>query len=140
MARIIAAAVVAFFAWSIIWVGSEKILSAIWPEWYGVHQVAFEKAVKDGGAFTPDTTILVMNIIRAAIVSAFSGYLAALIAGENRRSPLILGVMLVAFCLMIVAMSWNCVPLWYQVLLITPMIPMTIGGGKLKKFAPARVT
>ena len=135
MVRIILGAIAGFIAWSIIWVGSEKALSAIWPQWYGAHQVAFEAAVKNGGAFTADTTILLMNIVRGSIVSVLSGFLAALIAGENRRSPLILVVLLVAFGLVIVAMSWNYVPLWYHIVFASLLIPMTMVGGKLRKFA-----
>ena len=133
MGRIILGAIVGFVVWSVIWVGSEKIMSAIWPEWYGAHQVAFEAAVKDGGAFTPDTTILVMNIVRGSIVSIICGFLAALIARENRRSPLILGVLLVAFSLVIVAMSKGIVPAWYLTILTILLLPMTMLGGNLKK-------
>ena len=82
-----------------------------------------------------DTTILLMNIVRGSIVSVISGFLAALIAGENRRSPLILVVLLVAFGLVIVAMSWSYVPLWYHIIFTALLVPMTMVGGKLKKFA-----
>jgi len=133
MVRIILGAIAGFFAWSIVWVGSEKILSAIWPQWYGAHQVAFEAAIANGGQFTPDTTILLMNIVRGSIVSAMSGFLAAVIAGENKRSPLILGVLLVAFDLLIVVLSWRLVPLWYGIIFTALLIPMTIIGGRLKK-------
>ncbi|HSE24916.1 MAG TPA: hypothetical protein VLB68_24865 [Pyrinomonadaceae bacterium] len=135
MVRIVLGAIVGFFAWSIVWVGSEKIFSAIWPAWYGAHQHAFEAAIATGGQFTPDTTILVMNIVRGAIVSAMAGFLAALIAGENKRSPLILGVLLLAFDLLIVVLSWRHVPLWYGVIFTVLLIPMTILGGKLKTTA-----
>jgi hypothetical protein len=133
MVRIILGAIAGFFAWSIVWVGSEKILSAIWPQWYGAHQVAFEAAIASGGQFTPDTTILLMNIVRGSIVSAMSGFLAAVIAGENKRSPLILGVLLLAFDLLIVVLSWRLVPLWYGIIFTALLIPMTIIGGRLKK-------
>ena len=135
MVRIILGAIAGFIAWSMIWVGSEKVLSAIWPEWYGANQVAFEAAVQNGGAFTADTTILLMNIVRGSIVSVISGFLAALIAGENRRSPLILGVLLVAFGLVIVAMSWSYVPLWYHIMFTSLLIPMTMVGGNFKKLS-----
>jgi len=133
MVRIILGAIAGFFAWSIVWVGSEKILSAIWPQWYGAHQVAFEAAIANGGQFTPDTTILLMNIVRGSIVSAMSGFLAAVIAGGNKRSPLILGVLLLAFDLLIVVLSWRLVPLWYGIIFTALLIPMTIIGGRLKK-------
>src|SRR4030095_9876301 len=132
MVRIVLGAIAGFFAWSIVWVGSEKILSAIWPEWYGAHQLAFEAAIQNGGQFTPDTKILLMNIVRGAIVSAMAGFLAALISGENKRSPLLLGFLLLAFDLLIVVLSWRHVPLWYGVIFTALLIPMTIIGGKLK--------
>ncbi|HEY6119240.1 MAG TPA: hypothetical protein VIV66_04725 [Pyrinomonadaceae bacterium] len=132
MVRIVLGAIIGFFAWSIVWVGSEKILSAIWPQWYGAHQIAFEAAIANGGQFTPDKTILLMNIVRGSIVSAMAGFLAALIAGENKRSPLLLGVLLLAFDLLIIVLSWRLVPIWYGVIFTALLIPMTILGGKLK--------
>jgi hypothetical protein len=132
MVRIVLGVIAGFFAWSIVWVGSEKILSAIWPEWYGAHQLVFEAAVANGGQFTADTTILLMNIVRGSIISVMSGFLAALIAGENKRSPLVLGFLLVAFGLLIVVLSWPYVPIWYHIIFTALLIPMTIMGGKLK--------
>lgn len=134
MGRIILGAIVGFLVWSVIWVGSEKAMSAIWPDWYGVHQVAFEKAVTEGGDFTPDTAILIMNILRGALLAILAGFLAAVIARENKRAPLILGVLLVAFCAMIMSMAKSYVPLWYMIIFTLVFIPMAIIGGKLKKF------
>lgn len=135
MGRVILGAIVGFVVWSVIWVGSEKIMSAIWPDWYGVHQVAFEKAVTEGGDFTPDTTILVMNIVRGAILAILAGYLAAVIARETKRSTLILGVLLVAFCAMIMSMAKSYVPLWYMIIFTLVFIPMAMIGGQLKRSA-----
>lgn len=133
MVRIILGIVVGFIVWSIIWLGSEQVLSTIWPKWYGTHQLAFEAAVSNDSPFTADTTILLMNVVRGSIISVMCGFLAAVIAGENRRAPVILGLLLVAFGLLIVFMSWSYVPLWYHVIFTALLIPMTILGGKLKK-------
>ena len=135
MVRVVLGVIAGFLAWSIVWVGSEKVLSAMWPEWYGAHQLAFEAAVANGGQFTADTTILFMNIVRGSTVSVMSGFLAALIAGERKRSPLILGVLLVAFGLLIVVLSWPYVPIWYHVIFTALLIPMMMMGGKLKTAA-----
>jgi len=135
MVRVVLGVIAGFLAWSIVWVGSEKVLSAMWPAWYGAHQLAFEAAVANGGQFTADTTILFMNIVRGSTVSVMSGFLAALIAGEHKRSPLILGVLLVAFGLLIVVLSWPYVPIWYHVIFTALLIPMTMMGGKLKTAA-----
>jgi hypothetical protein len=61
-----------------------------------------------------------------------SGFLAALITGENKRSPLVLGFLLVAFGLLVVVLSWPYVPIWYHIIFTALLIPMTIVGGKLK--------
>jgi hypothetical protein len=135
MIRIVLGIIAGFFAWAIVWVGSEKILSAIWPEGYGAHQLAFQAAIEhgpDASGFTADTTVLLTHIVLGSIVSVMSGFLAALIAGENKRTPLILGFLLVAFGLLKVVMSWPYVPIWYHVIFTAILIPMTIMGGKLK--------
>jgi hypothetical protein len=131
MLRIALGVIAGFLAWPIVWVGSEKILSAIWPEGYGAHQRAFEAAIKNGGPFTADTTLLLTQIVLGSIVSVMSGFLAALIAGENIRAPLVLGFLLAAFGLLKVVMSWPYVPIWYHVIFTALLIPMTIMGGKL---------
>ena len=132
MVRIVLGVIAGFFAWSIVWVGSEKILSAIFPESFGAHQLAFEAAVTNGGQFTADTTFLLMHIALCSIVSVMSGFLAVLIAGENKRTPLVLGFLLVAFGLLKVVLSWPYVPIWYHVIFTALLLPMTILGGKLK--------
>ena len=132
MVRIVLGVIAGFFAWAIVWVGSEKILSAIWPEWFGAHQTAFQAAIEHGGQFTADSTILLMHIVLGSIISVMSGFLAALIAGENKRAPLVLGLLLLAVGLLKLFMSWPYVPIWYHVIFTAILLPMTIMGGRLK--------
>jgi hypothetical protein len=132
MVRLILGVIAGFFAWAIAWFGSEKILSAIWPEEYGAHQLAFQSAIENGGQFTADTTLLLIHIVLGTIVSLMAGFLAALIAGENRRAPLVLGCLLVAFGLLKAVLSWPYVPIWYHIIFTALLMPMTIMGGKLK--------
>ena len=132
MVRIFLGVIAGFFAWAIVWVGSEKVLSAIFPEGYGAHQAAFQSAVENGSSgFTVDTTLLLMHIVLGSIVSVMSGFLAALIAGENKRAPLVLGFLLLAVGLLKVVMSWPYVPIWYHVIFTALLLPMAIIGGKL---------
>lgn len=132
MVRIILAVIAGFFAWAFAWVGSEIVLSAIWPDWYGAHQRAFTAAIKTGGAFSADTTVLIIHIVCAAIVSVVAGFLAAMIARENQRAPLALGVLLTAFAVLKAVMSWPYVPVWYHVLFTVLLIPMVMVGGRLR--------
>jgi len=130
MVRIVLGVIGGFIAWLIAWIGSEKILSAIW-EGFGAHQRAFEEAVKNGGEFTADTTMLITHIVLGSIVSVMSGSVATLIAGENTRAPLVLGFLLLAVGLLKAVMSWQYVPIWYHVIFTAILLPMAIMGGKL---------
>lgn len=132
MLRIILGVTAGFFAWIIVWVGSEKILSAIWPKWFGVQQRAFQAAIENGGPFAPDTSFLLTQIVCAAIITVMSGFLAALIAGETQRTPLILGILLLAMGLLKAIMSWRYVPIWYHIIFTGILLLMAIAGGKLK--------
>ncbi len=133
MLRIVLGVIAGFLGWVIVWVGIEKILIAVLPEWYGAPQLAFQEAVeKGGGQFTAETRLLISHVVIGSIVSVIAGYLAALIAGENSRAPLAVGVLLlVAIGLVKVVMSWPYVPMWYHVIFTAILLPMTILGGKL---------
>ena len=131
MVRIVFGVIAGFFAWLIVWVVTEKVLSALWPA-FGVHQHAFEEVVKNGGQFTANTTMLLTHIVVGSLIAVLSGFLAALIAGGNKRAPLVLGVVLLALGLLKVVMSWPYVPLWYHVIFTAILLPMAVVGGRLK--------
>ena len=133
MLRIVLGVIAGFLAWGILWVGSEMGLSAVSPEWYGVHLRAFQSAIENGGQFTANSTLLLIQIVLGSIVSMTSGLLAALIAGENKRAPLVLGFVLVALGLLKAALSWPYVPIWYHLIFTALLLPMAIVGGRLKR-------
>jgi hypothetical protein len=135
MVRIVLGVIAGFFAWALVWFGIEQMLSALWPEWYGAPQRAFQEAIEKGGQFTAATRLLLMHIVIGSIVSVLAGWLAALSARENKRAPLVLGLLLLAFGLLKAALSWPYVPLWYHVLFTALLLPMTMLGGKLKTAA-----
>lgn len=130
MLRIVLGAIAGLISWIILWVGIEKILSAIWPS-FGAHQRAFEEAIKNGGQFTADTSALLTHIVLGSILSVIAGALAAMIAGENSRAPLGAGCLLLALGLLKASMSWQYVPIWYHVIFTAILLPMAILGGKL---------
>ena len=130
MLRIVLGTIGGFIGWLIVWVGAEKGLSALWPA-FGVHQKAFEDVIKNGGEFTADTSMLLTHIVIGSIVSVMAGCLAALIAGENTRAPLLLGFLLLAVGVLKAVMSWQYVPVWYHVIFTAILLPMAVLGGKL---------
>ena len=130
MLRIILGVIGGFVGWMVLFIGIEKIISAVWPA-FGTHQAAFQKAITDGGSFTADTTMLVTQLVFGTIVSVIAGYLAAIIAGENSRAPLFAGILLLLMGIAKAAMSWQYVPIWYHVVFTAMLLPMAIVGGKL---------
>src|SRR5688500_3218935 len=132
MARTVLAVIAGFIAWLIVLLAIEQNLSAICPQSYSTHKHAFQAAVENVCQLTADTTLLLIQLLLASVVSVISGFLAALIARENKRAPLVLGILLVAFGVLKVALSWQFVPIWHHVILMALLFPMTIMGGKLK--------
>lgn len=136
MIRIIIAVIVGFSVWTIVWLGSEEVLSRLYPDWFGIHQIEFEKASFNNTPYwVEDTSILIWNIVRGAIISIVAGFVAALIGGENKKSTLVLGICLLLFSFLIVYTTWTMVPIWYHVLFSLMLIPMTMLGGRLKNSA-----
>jgi hypothetical protein len=135
MLRVVLGVIAGFFAWLIVWVVSEKILSAIWPA-FGLHQRAFEEALKNGGQFTAETGALLTHIVLGSTASVMSGSLAALVAGENSRAPLFVGILLLLMGIAKAVMSWQYVPIWYHLIFTAILLPMAIVGGKLMTTNP----
>ena len=130
MLRIVLGVIAGFIAWLMIWIGVEKIISAIWPA-FGAHQKAFEEAIKNGGPFTAETGALITQFVLGSIASLAAGSVAGVIAAENSRAPLFVGILLLAMGILKAVMSWQYVPLWYHVIFTAILLPMAMVGGKL---------
>lgn len=133
MLRIILGVIAGFIVWSILWVGSDAVISAISPDWYGKNLIEFQNAVDTKQPFVVSSVILIMSLIRSLIFSLIAGFTAALIARENTLSPFLTGVLLLAFGIFIQAMYWNYIPLWYHIPFLLMLIPATYLGGNWRK-------
>ncbi|MGC2237955.1 MAG: hypothetical protein WA584_17480 [Pyrinomonadaceae bacterium] len=122
MLRIILGVVAGFIVWSILWVGADAVIRAIWT--------SYDESAK---AMSFQTSMLFVPLILSAVVSVISGLIAALIARENTKSPLILGIILLIVGLLVQLSVWNQIPLWYHLTFLILLIPATILGGKLRK-------
>ena len=132
MVRIILGIIVGFIVWSVLWVGSDAVFSAISPEW-GKNSADFQAAAENKTPYALSSTVLITLLIKSFIVSIISGFITALIARENFKSTFGLGVLLLLFGIFIQSLYWNYMPLWYHIPFLLLLIPMTILGGKLKK-------
>ena len=132
MGRIILGAVVGFIVWTILLIGSDAVWLAFSPDWYGKHQTALQEAIKDQTPFMADSAILLVAVIRSAVFSVIAGIVASLISKETFKSPLLLGIFLLAFGAFIHSLILNNVPIWYHFGILLPLVPMTILGAKIK--------
>lgn len=133
MLRMILGVVAGFIAWSIIWVGGDQIMYWLSRDWYGGQKDKMTLALVNDEVFSPDTAVVVIDLVRSVIASIMAGFLAAVIAGENRRAPMILGVLLLVVGIAVQVQLWNLFPVWFHLSFWLLLIPMTILGGKMKQ-------
>ncbi len=120
MLRIILGVVAGFFVWSILWVGIDAVLKGVWAGY---------KENVEAMSFSP--AMLIVPLILSAVCSIIAGFVAALIARENSKSPLILGALLLIVGIFVQIGVWDKIPLWYHLAFWILLIPMTVFGGKL---------
>lgn len=138
MIRILIAAIIGFIVWTIFLLGSDAGWVALSPDWFGKHQAELQAAVTNKTPFMADSTVLLIAVIRSAILSIIAGFVTAVIAKENFISPILLGILLLAFGIFIHSLMLNNVPVWYHFGILLPLIPLTILGGQLKIISPTR--
>jgi uncharacterized membrane protein (DUF485 family) len=132
MLRIIFGAIVGFLAWTILWVGGDAVAMAFSPL-YKEYLEGFQKALETKQTFAVSATILLLTLFKSFICSVISGLITALVAKENMKSTLALGVLLLAFGIFIQSIYWNYLPLWYHIPFLLMLIPMSMFGGNLLK-------
>lgn len=128
MLKIILGIVAGFFVWSILWVGVDALLKAVWAD----YNVSVE-------AMNFSAAMLIMPLVLSAICSIIAGFVAALVAKENLISPLILGVLLLIVGILVQMGVWDKIPLWYHLAFWILLIPMTVFGGKLNRLTNKEV-
>ena len=135
MLRIILGVVAGFIAWSILWIGSDQLFHMFSPTWYGAQKDAMELAVVNGESYRTDATISIIDLIRSGIATIMAGFIAAVVAGENKRSTLVLGIILLIVGIAVQQHLWNVFPIWFHVIFLLSLIPLTILGGRMKQTA-----
>ena len=121
MLRIILGVIIGFVVWSVLWVGVDAVLRTLWT--------SYDESVK---AMTFSSSTLIVPLVLSVVVSIVSGFVAALIARENSKSPLILGILLLIVGVFAQMGVWEKIPLWYHLTFWILLVPMTVLGGRLR--------
>lgn len=122
MLRTILGIVVGFVVWFLIFAGVEPLVKVIAPSW----------TVQQGATYTGSVPILLAYLIRTIIASIVAGFTSVLVAKDNAKTPLILGIVLLLIGLPIHIIGWSTLPTWYHLIWLVSLVPMTVLGGKLK--------
>lgn len=138
MIRIILGVLVGLIVWGVFLLGSDSAWIIVSPNWYGKYHSELQSAIYDNTPFMGQTSILLIVILRSVLYSVISGSIAAIVANENDKSTLILGILLLIFGIIIHSFFWNLVPLWFHFSILFFLIPLTILGGKLITITPRR--
>ena len=116
------------FVWTVMWIGSNAIITSLNP-------AVYEGRVEDVG-------VLSFTILRSVIFSIIAGYLTAWLArwGEIKHA-VALGVLQLTFGIVVSAQTFNVLPMWYHLIFNLLLIPGNVFGGWLRaiKFQRARV-
>lgn len=136
MLRILLCVITGYVVWSIVWVGMDALLAALSPGWFGKNFNDFQNAVNSKSVFTTPVSVCFALLLLGIFCSLVSGFAAVLIAKENQKTTLALGVLLLATGILVEIAHWNYLPVWYHVLFLLSLIPTTIAGGKLKRVQP----
>lgn len=133
MLKIALGVIVGFIVWSIVWVGSDALIGTLSPDWWGRHSLAIQTAFADGSTPPHDNMISLVMLIKSIFTSLIAGYMAALVAGEYRRSTMVLGIILVIIGISVEGLTWRMAPAWYHIIFVLLLYPMTVLGGRLRR-------
>jgi len=121
MLRIILGVIIGFIVWTSIRLGGNDIVIKIAP------------SIAPNADFSSvPTSFVIILFVLGLISSLTAGFIAVLISREQSKTTLILGGLLLLVGIFFQAMAWNILPLWYHLLFLISLIPMTILGGRIR--------
>jgi hypothetical protein len=134
MLKIALGVIVGFIVWSVVWIGGVQTLATLLPDSYGAQFAATQAAFAENR--TPEmlgAQHALMNLGISILASFLAGYMGSLLAGEYRRTTMILGILLVLTGLLVEIAYWAIAPPWYHILFILMLYPITVLGGRLRR-------
>lgn len=117
MGRAIGAVVAGFVLWTVLYLGSNSLLSIATPESFN----------PDGS--TDSAALLVLILVLSMVYSVVSGWATARIAPAKAfGSSIALGVLLLLVGIGVQMQFWEVMPLWYHLIFLAALIPAVLVG------------
>ncbi len=121
MLRSILAVSAGVFLWTVMWLGTNGALAGPFPEIWGE------------GVRIENTLILLLIIGYSLVFSLLAGWLTAWVAGRTEvKHAVVLGLIQVAFGLLVTVQLYATAPLWYHVVFVALLLPGNVLGARLR--------
>jgi hypothetical protein len=110
-----------FILWSVLWLGLNQLLLVL-----GVMPATTSQPIADPKP-------LVLLLVGSVLISLLSGYVTSRISGMEWALPAgALGMLLLATGVFVQLKLWYLIPLWYHLLFLLLLMPMTILGARMR--------
>ena len=124
MMRAILAVIAGYAAWTVIWLGGNALF-------FG----EAARVAASGKAYTAVLPLLGV-VVLSMVCSLVAGVLAARIAGGKAAAAVLVTALLLLVTGIGVQFSvWSLMPLWYHLVFLGLIVPVTLAGGRLKRAA-----
>ena len=128
MARSIGGVVTAFVMWTVLWLGFNAIVQALFPE-----LVVPEQPITHAG-------VLLTFIVYSAAISAAAGFVCAVVRKESpMKTVWVFALIQLAIGVFVEITYWDLMPAWYHIGFLALLVPATVWGGTLKGDGAAAV-
>jgi hypothetical protein len=110
-----------FILWSVLWLGLNQLLLVL-----GVMPATTSQPIADPKP-------LVLLLVGSVLISLLSGYVTSRNSGMEWALPAgALGMLLLATGVFVQLKLWYLIPLWYHLLFLLLLMPMTILGARMR--------
>ena len=109
-----------FLLWSFLWIGGNQLLGAVLPEHFRLDE-----------ARSPGAGALSVLIVYSLVCSFASGALTNWMGRGAMWAVWTLGLVLLAVGIAVEASYWQQLPLWYHIIFLVLLVPLTAAGAML---------
>jgi hypothetical protein len=124
MKRAVVGFIVGLLAWGVVVSLIDRLLR-LWLAGYA--------AAEPQLAFTPG--MMWARLTMAAVASLIAGAVLGAIAPAGKRTPWVLGLVLLALFVPVHVRLWHAFPAWYHLAFLVPLAPLVAAGAWLKRRA-----
>jgi hypothetical protein len=123
MARSIAAVILGYAVWTVLWLGGNAALAAARP-------------LPPNPAPITDAVLLGSLLALSVLCSLVAGLTAAALGRRSTIAPTVLGGLLLLTGIGVQMSVWQRMPLWYHLPFLALLIPVCLLGGRFPKASP----